>query len=136
TYLASAHYKIVSSKNKIPFSRPKKLEGIKKSFFDSENKLIATFAASLFDEGERMKQNRHLIQLVKEPFVRLQAEEGKKRGLENGDKIKVSSQAFVFEGRVAFDEGVAENTAVLPLGFDQFMVHQPAGLLSGIAVEI
>lgn len=133
-YLASAPYKLSSLKNKIPLDRPEAIESISKE--EPDTGLLATFAKFLFDEGTRMQHNAHLFQLVKEPFIRLRPEEGKKRGLKTGDKVTVRAHFCEFEGRIALDEGVAEKTAVLPLGFKQLETYQLEDLFNGMAIEI
>jgi NADH-quinone oxidoreductase subunit G len=85
--------------------------------------LLATFAPELFDRGERMKHNPHLIQLSKEPKVRIHPQEATKRGIQSGDTVQLSANGNTISAKVKLDEGVSEGTIVLPLGFAQVPVQ-------------
>ncbi len=99
--------------------------------------LKATFARALFDNGVRMKHNPHVIQLAKEPMVRIKSKEGVKRGIKAGQTIKLSANGNKVAAKVKFDDGVAAGTIVLPLGFDQLPVHDLGiKLLNGMNIEI
>lgn len=97
----------------------------------------ATFVYALFDRGNRMKHNPHVMHLAKEPFIRINPLEGQKRGFMDGDKVRVSRQGNVIVGYIKLDRKVAEKTAVLPLGFPQVAVQElDLNLLNGLIVEI
>ncbi len=99
--------------------------------------LSATFAPALFDYGNRMKHNSHVIQLAKEPKVRIHPQEGTKRGLQTNDKIRISANGNSISAKVKLDDKVAMNTAVIPLGFEQLPAHELAiNLINGMEIEI
>lgn len=99
--------------------------------------LAATFAPALFDHGVRMKHNPHLIQLAKEPRIRLHPQDGAKRGLQNGQRVTVKANNSTLSAKVKLDDKVAEGTVVLPLGFEECPVRElGANLMCGCAVEI
>lgn len=99
-----------------------------------EGDLRATFAQQLFDRGVRMIHNPHLLQLVKEPKVRLHPAEAQKRKLSDGQRVNISD---AFTATLQWDVGVAMGTAVLPLGFTELPVHELAPeLRNGLPVEI
>jgi len=102
-----------------------------------DSSLAATFAISLFDKGQRMMHNKGLLQLVKEPRVRLNNSEAAKRGLKNHQKAYVTANNTTIETTVLIDNGVADGTLVLPLGFDEapFSELNPR-LFNGFAVDI
>jgi len=103
----------------------------------SNGGLTASFARSLFDQGVRMRHNRHLGKLAKEPKVRLHPLEGIKRGIKNDDVVKISANGNTIVAKAHLDEGVAAGTLVLPLGFPSVPVHQLANdLINGLAVEV
>lgn len=100
-------------------------------------KLAASFAHQLFDNGVRMKHNPHVIKLAKEPKVRIHPVEGAKRGIQNGDMVRVTANGNSIPGKVKLDKGVSEGVVVLPLGFDQLPVHElGVNLLNGMPVEV
>jgi NADH-quinone oxidoreductase subunit G len=90
---------------------------------ESKGELFATFASALFDRGVRMKHNTKLGKLAKEPKIRIHPEEARKRSIKDGEKVKVKSEKGEVTGKIAYDDGVAAKTIVLPLGFDQVFVH-------------
>lgn len=100
--------------------------------------LAATFSPILFDHGVRMNHDPHLIRLAKEPMLRLQMQEGMKRGLQDGDTVRVSANGSAIMAKVNFDERVAQGTIVLPLGFEQKIPVHELGtyLMNGLQVEI
>lgn len=99
--------------------------------------LAATFAYSLFDHGERMQRNSHLVQLAKEPNVRIHPMEGKKRGINDGDMAQIKANDKCITGIIALDTNVSEGTVVLPLGFAKIPVQELGNnLLNGLKVEI
>lgn len=86
--------------------------------------LTATFSYALFDQRQRMLRNTHLVQLAKAPKVRIHPNEAKKWRCSDGKRVVVSSDEGETDGVIAYDEGVAEGTVVLPLGFPQFAAHE------------
>ncbi|WP_068470250.1 NADH-quinone oxidoreductase subunit NuoG [Candidatus Protochlamydia phocaeensis] len=102
-----------------------------------EGKLAATFSHTLFDHGERMKHDPHVIRLVKEPRVRLHPFEGAKRGLQDGEMALLTANGRSITAKLRLDKRVAEGTVVLPLGFEKIPVHEfDANLLNGLLVDI
>jgi NADH-quinone oxidoreductase subunit G len=101
-------------------------------------KLGASFARALFDHGVRMEHDPHLVQLAKEPRLKVHPQEGKKRGLEEDDDVRVTANGNSIVAKIRFDERVAENTIVIPLGFEkEIPVHElGTNLMNGLAVEI
>lgn len=124
----------------LPLNRPQYIEVKQgeKSEIQNENSLKATFSRVLFDHGVRMKHDPHLFKLVKEPRFRLTSKEGIKRGLKDHESVRVSVNGNSIEGKIKFDEGVAEGTIVIPLGFeDEIPVHElGTRLTNGLEVEI
>jgi NADH-quinone oxidoreductase subunit G len=99
--------------------------------------LAATFAQVLFDRGVRMKHNPHLLQLTKEPFVRINALEGKKRNIREGQAIQLTANGRMITAKVKLDEKVAQGTVVVPLGFEQVPLHEwGANVLNGLEVSV
>ncbi len=96
--------------------------------------LLATFAHALFDHGERMKHNPHVIQLAQEPHVRINPGEGSKRGIQSGDTVHINN---LIHAKVMLDARVADGTIVLPLGFEEVPVHElGTQLLNGLPITI
>ena len=103
----------------------------------STDTLRGTFTYSLFDEGVRMKHDPHLIQLVKEPRVRIHTQEGVRRGIQDGNMVRLSVNGNTISGKVRLDNRVSEGAIVLPLGFDEIRTHElGVNLLNGLAIEI
>lgn len=104
---------------------------------DSMDGLKASFSRLLFDHGVRMKQNLHLVQLVKEAKVRIHPNEGKKREIQNGDLVRLSANGHSIRAKIQWDDRVAEETIVLPLTFEEVPVRELANqLLNGMTIEI
>lgn len=104
---------------------------------NSVNQLAATFAHVLFDRGVRMQHDPHVSQLVKEPRVRLHPREGSKRGIQEGDKVRLSAKSHSFVATAQLDKTVASGTLVLPLGFVEIPVHElEANLINGLMIDI
>lgn len=103
-----------------------------------ENKpLAATFARALFDHGVRMSHDPHVIQLAKEPRVRIHPLEGRLRELHDGDTVSIEADGNSITSKIKFDAGVAKGTAVLPLGFEELPSRElGANLMNGLAVEL
>jgi NADH-quinone oxidoreductase subunit G len=89
-----------------------------------EGQMCAIYEGKLFDQGVRMSHNPHLYQLSKTPFARMHPHEGKKRGISDRGKIHISHEANSVEGEVQFDPQVAENTIIIPLGFNQISAYE------------
>lgn len=99
--------------------------------------LRATFAQSLFDHGVRMKHNPRLLEMAKQPFVRLNPREGGKRSLSNNSRVIIRANGASITATLRLDDTVADGTVVLPLGFPEVPVHELAtNLLNGLSVEI
>lgn len=86
---------------------------------NQEGSLSVTFASVLFDGGVRMRHNVHLSKMIKEPKVRMHPEEGKKRSIADGDRIRLTTYKSAIDTIVTLDNRVATGTLVVPLGFEQ-----------------
>lgn len=103
----------------------------------SKTGIKAIFARSLFDNGIRMKHNPHLLQVVKEPRIRLNPNEANRLGLQDGETVRVKANGVSIRGVLKIERKIADGTVVLPLGFDALPVRDLAGnLLNGLDVEI
>lgn len=99
--------------------------------------LYATFAHALFDHGVRMQHNAHVIELVKDPCVRLHPSDGAKRSIKDGDKVSLRASGNVVNAKAKLDERVAKGAVVLPLGFPEVPVQELSGnLVNGFPVEV
>jgi NADH-quinone oxidoreductase subunit G len=103
----------------------------------SKNTLLATFSKILFDKGVRMKHNTHLVQLCKEPTVRIHPTTAQSMDIKDGQKVQLKAHAKTVTAKVKLETGIAENTVVLPIGFDELPVYELGiNLLNGLHVEI
>lgn len=126
---------------KLPFQRPTKIDvkPVDKQQVNSfQGSLAATFSRSLFDQGVRMRHDPHLAQMIKKPTVRLSSAEGKKRGLQDGDQVKLIANGNEIRAQLQFDDQVAEGTIVIPLGFEQELpVHNLSNrLINGMRIDL
>lgn len=122
---------------KHPIVRPKdtKVKAPKPSVNDGT--LRASFAYTLFDQGVRMNHDPHVSKLVKNPRVRLHPTDAFKLNIANGNKISVTANGNSITGIAKLDDGVATGTVVLPLGFNEFPVHNlGTNLLNGLPIEL
>lgn len=128
------------SPGRLPIARPAALQPPPSAASPSlkQGMLAATFARVLFDHGVRMKHDPHLVWVAKEPSLRLNPKEGRERGIQDGDVVRVKANGNSCLAKVKWDEGVAEKALVLPLGFEkEIPVHDlGSNLLNGMAVEI
>lgn len=122
------------SQTKVPFNRPDKVEGGASA---APADLSLFFSPKLFDDGVRMRESPHVHELAKEPKARLNSNEAKKRGIQEGQRVKISSNSHTIEAPVTIDNTVADKVLVLPLGFTDLPVNElGANLLNGIKGEI
>lgn len=99
--------------------------------------LSICLAPSLFDNGVRISHDAHLRKLVKEPNIRLNKKEAEKRDLQSGDVVRISANGNAISGKLLVDDSIADDTVVLPLGFNQIPVHElGANLLNGQKAEV
>lgn len=122
-------------------TRPERLESSDSSppvVHVSNGMLAATFAKALFDHGVRMCHDSHLIKMAKEPKLRLNPKDGTKRGIGDGDIVRLNANGSTITAKIKWDERVAENTLVIPLGFEkEIPVHDlGTNLMNGLSVEI
>lgn len=127
-------------KNRLPLQRPE-IQLTNPSQANpsgtSAGPLSATFAPALFDHGVRMKHNPHVVQLAKEPRIRVHPSEAAKRGIQNGSRVRVSANGNAIVGKVRIDKQVAEGTVVLPLGFEAIPARELGpNLINGMKIEI
>jgi NADH-quinone oxidoreductase subunit G len=121
---------------RLPFPRPQNIS-TEQAMSPNSNQLLATFAPALFDHGVRMKHDVQLVQMAKEPRVRLHPNDGTKRGIQDGDEVRLKANEYSITAKIKLDDRVAENTIVLPLGFEQVPTHElGTNLLNGIPIEI
>lgn len=103
----------------------------------SKNSLLATFTPTLFDRGSRMKRNQHLVQLSKEPCVRIHPHTAQALGIKDAQGVHLKANSKTITAKVKLESGVHEQTIVLPLGFEELPVHEfGIELLNGLQVEI
>ncbi len=118
---------------RLPWQRPASFPTSAASSAKSD--LVATFAPALFDHGVRMKHDPHVLQLVKEPRIRIHPSEALKRGIKNEERVQITANGNGVSGKIKVDERVAVGTVVLPLGFEELPVHNlEANLLNGMEV--
>lgn len=124
-------------KGRLPLTRPDHLT-VSPAASLEKGDLRATFVRVLFDHGVRMKHDPHLIWLASEPQVRLNPDEGKKRGLKDDTLIEVQANGNSIIAKLKWDVRVADHTLVLPLGFEkEIAVHElGTSLINGLEVEI
>lgn len=98
--------------------------------------LMATFDKLLFDHGVRMKHNPHVVELSKNPTVRLHPREALDRHLQEGP-VSIRANGSTIQANLRFDEKVSHGTLVIPLGYPEILVHDLAdNLFNGLSVEI
>lgn len=111
-----------------------------KSLTLPSDSLAATFTHILFDHGNRMKHNTHLVQLAKEPYARINPIEGMKREICNHEMISLSANdhpELSITAKILLDERVPINTIVLPLGFEELPSYQLSPhLINGLPINL
>lgn len=121
---------------RLPRKEHSKLEGFDKHEVQNGG-LFATFSQELFDNGVRMQHNPHLEKLAKPSAVRLHPIEGAKRGINNGDHVKLEGENGEISAEVKLDDSVAESTVVIPTGFKGLSAYEfGPNLLNGISLGI
>lgn len=105
---------------------------------DDDPRLKMTLSQVLFDRKVRMQHDPHLIQLSKEPRVRISLKEGVKRGFKDGDFVKITLDGHFIVAKIKLDERVAHGTVVIPLGFEkEIPVYELVPhLMNGQPIEI
>jgi NADH-quinone oxidoreductase subunit G len=102
-----------------------------------QGSMKAVFAHALFDHGNRMKNNPHLVQLAKEPMIRIHPQEGTRMGLRDGQHVAVKTNGKEIRGKVKLDRRVSAGTVVIPLGFPELPVHElGVNLFNGIPISL
>lgn len=120
---------------RLPLTRPDKIA--KNPSPQKKAGLAATFAPELFDHGVRMKHNPHVVQLAKEPYVRLNLVEGQRRGLKTGENVKILAHGTSITAKIKLDERVAEGAVVIPIGFQQIPAYEfGTNLMNGMEIDI
>lgn len=103
----------------------------------NEDQLSAVFTHQLFDHGVRMNHDTRLVQLAPEPRVRLHPQQADKRGISEGDVVRLKANGYEIQAKIQLDKNVADRTIVLPLGFPEIPVHEfGTNLLNGLSIEI
>lgn len=101
------------------------------------NTLLSCFAPILFDRGVRMQHNPHLSKLIKEPFVRIHSNEGKKRNLADKSSIKLCANGATIHATLKWDDNIAEGTILLPMGFAELPVQDLSlNWMNGLPIEV
>lgn len=104
---------------------------------NSSGSLVATFSEKLFDNGVRMGHNPKLLQLAKEPEVRVHPADAAKIGILQGAHATLRANGEAISCKVKVDSGVAAGVVVLPKGMKKLRVQELGGnLLNGLTVEI
>jgi len=99
--------------------------------------LLLSVSKKLFDHGVRMQHSPAVENLVKEPTIWIHPEEGKKRHIQDGDTVKVSSDEGTLKGKAKVDQGIAKGTVVIPQGFLELNVHElGTNLHNGLPVKV
>lgn len=122
----------------ISFPKPQTVAEATPAAPTQEGALRATLAPALFDRGVRMQHNPRTVQLSNEPRARIHPFEAAKRGLQNGDLVRlyVDKGASV-QTTVKLDKKVADRTIVLPIGYPELPVHElSVNLLNGFEIQI
>jgi len=104
---------------------------------NSPDVLRATFAPTLFDQGERMKRNTHAAQLATSPHVRVHPTVGLAHKFDDGAKAQliVNSKSILIN--IKLDPNVAQGSVVLPLGFEELALGEiNTSWINGFEVEI
>lgn len=84
-----------------------------------------------------MKHNSHLVQLAENPKIRVNRAECLKRGIQDGDQVRLSANNNTILAQIKEDAKVADETCVLPLGFEECPVQELGlNLKNGLAIEI
>jgi NADH-quinone oxidoreductase subunit G len=99
--------------------------------------LLATFAPALFDHGVRMQHNKRLVQMAKEPLVRIHPAEAAKRKIGDGARVTLKANGGSLKAKIKQDKKVAERTLVLPLGFPELPLHELGlNLFNGMEIDV
>lgn len=115
---------------------PKDESQPRKTLEQKSGTILASFAPQLFDNGVRMKHNPHVIELAKEPLIRISQALATKKGIKNDSSAKIIANGNFIIGKAKIDN-VADNTVVLPLGFDKLAVNElGVNLLNGLHVDL
>ncbi len=101
-----------------------------------EGECFVTLAPKLFDQGVRMKHDKHLSRLAKDPKVSMSMETAAKFDAKNGDFVRICHQGNSIVGELRIDSQVADETVVLPEGFDQLPIYELGNLFNGSKVTI
>lgn len=97
------------------------------------NTLQAVFAHVLFDHGQRMLRDQHLVKMAKEPFARMNPKDANTRNLKDDDLVSVNGTQVCL--KIRLDKQVAESSIILPLGFPEVPMHELSpNLLNGLPI--
>lgn len=131
--------RFLKREGRVEFPKPKKLEPSVLSSAPAPlgGKLAATFKPILFDQGTRMRHNRHLSQLSPAAAVRLHPMEAERRNLVEGSAVCLRANGVEIEAALQIDGTVALGTIVLPLGCEEVPVQEfGLHLTGGLHLEI
>ncbi|MBA3816303.1 MAG: NADH-quinone oxidoreductase subunit NuoG [Parachlamydiaceae bacterium] len=119
----------------IPFERSKAINSKPSQAYQAGIK--ASFASALFDHGNRMQHNAHLVQLAKEPRARIHPALAKQYYLDDHEEVIVRANHNEIRAKIKLDPSVAENTVILPLGFPELAVQELGKVLyNGLPIEL
>lgn len=123
---------------RLPLKRPHQMSAISEQNSPlNHDQLMAIFTSHLFDHGVRMEHNTRLVKLAPEPRARLHPEQAEKRGIKQGDKVRLIAHGIEIGAKIDIDKNIAKQTVALPLGFPEVPVHEfEANLLNGLIIEI
>lgn len=103
----------------------------------SNDLFACSFAPTLFDQGQRMQRNSHLIQFTENPRVCLHPKDGFKLQLQTDDRITIRTETASITAKIRLDKGVAEKAIVIPLGFSEIKAEElGTNLMNGMLVNI
>jgi NADH-quinone oxidoreductase subunit G len=127
------------SQRKVPLRKIPKIENAESPVFIEQGEFLrASFAVSLFDNGVRMQHNPHLIQMTKEPAIRIHPQEAEKLNINNQEQALLTFRNSTIQVLIQTDRKIAKGTVVIPLGFGMKCPIRQFGvnLLNGLPIRI
>jgi len=99
--------------------------------------LFVTFAPSLIDQSAQMKHNHRLVELAKEPKIRMHPSDCSERGIQDADMVTVSMKGRTLSAQVAIDSSVSPKCVVVLVGFDTLNAYTfGMHLINGMPVDV
>ena len=135
--LPAAFLEALAQPGRVISKRPAHAGALTESPPQSSEGLLATFAPALFDHGTRMRHNPHVIQLAREPRLRIHPREAEKHNLQMGDTVRLTANGNAITAKVKLDARVAAGTIVIPLGFEKINARDLSPKLqNGFSVQL